>query len=116
MGRAGGVGVSYELKDVIEMRPIYHQKASRVRAHVFVASLAFLLDRALEKKLKSAGVDISSREAWQVLKTVRLVEISAGDGTSRRSVTRGSSRAARILSVLGLRELDPGTGARRKAP
>jgi transposase len=39
------------LKDVIEMRPIFHQKASRVQAHVFVASLAFLLDRALEKKL-----------------------------------------------------------------
>jgi hypothetical protein len=30
-----------------------------VRAHLFVASLAFLLDRALEKKLKAAGLDIS---------------------------------------------------------
>ena len=42
-----------ELKDVIEMRPIYHQRPRRVQAHVFVASLTFLLDRALEKKLKS---------------------------------------------------------------
>jgi len=64
-----------QLKDVIEMRPIYHQKASRVQAHLFVASLAFLLDRALEKKLKSAGLDLSSKEAWQVLKTVRVVEM-----------------------------------------
>ena len=103
------------LKDVIEMRPIYHQKASRVRAHVFVASLAFLLDRALEKKLKSAGMDISSRDAWQLLKTVRLVEINLGDGTCKRSVTRGSGRANRILSILGLKELDPGTRAGRRA-
>ena len=95
------------LKDVIEMRPIFHQKASRVQAHVFVASLAFLLDRALEKKLKSAGLDISSREAWQLLKTVRVVEIGAGKGA--RSVTQGSGRAEKILKILGLKNLDPDT-------
>lgn len=95
------------LKDVIEMRPIFHQKASRVQAHVFVASLAFLLDRALEKKLKSAGWDISSREAWQLLRTVRVVEIGFGEGKTARSVTQGSGRAAKILNILGLKNLDP---------
>src|SRR5208337_3466910 len=45
-----------ELKDLIEMRPIYHHRPKRVRAHIFVAALAFLLARALEKKLKAAGV------------------------------------------------------------
>jgi transposase len=94
------------LKDVIEMRPIFHQKASRVQAHVFVASLAFLLDRAMEKKLKSAGLDISSREAWQLLKTVRVVEINSGEKITR-SVTQGSGRAAKILKTLGLNNLDP---------
>jgi transposase len=97
------------LKDVIEMRPIFHQKASRVQAHVFVASLAFLLDRAMEKKLKSAGLDISSREAWQLLKTVRVVEIGFGDEKITRAVTQGSSRAAKILKILGLEPLDPDT-------
>jgi len=95
------------LKDVIEMRPIFHQKAARVQAHVFVASLAFLLDRALEKKLKSAGLDISSREAWQLLKTVRVVEIGVGAEKTARSVTQGSRRAAKILAIVGLKNLDP---------
>lgn len=97
------------LKDVIEMRPIFHQKASRVQAHVFVASLAFLIDRALEKKLKSAGLDISSREAWQLLRTVRVVEIGVGAGKITRSVTQGSGRAEKILTALGLNDLDPDT-------
>ncbi len=97
------------LKDVIEMRPIYHQKPSLVQAHVFVASLAFLLDRALEKKLKAAGMDISSREAWQLLKTIRVVEIRVSEGNTIRSVTRGSGRAARILKILGLAHTDPDT-------
>ena len=89
------------------MRPIYHHVADRVRAHIFVASLAFLLDRALEKKLKAAALDISSKEAWQLLKTVRVVEIDLGDGQCKRSVTQGSARAAHILKVLGITDLDP---------
>jgi transposase len=104
-----------ELKDVIEMRPVYHQKARRVLAHIFVASLAFLIDRALEKKLKSAGVDLSSKEAWQTLKTVRVVEIQLGNGEQKRSVTQGSARAARILKALSISNLDPDTAAKRVA-
>jgi transposase len=50
------------LKDVIEMRPVYHRTVPRVEAHIFSASLAFLLDRALEKTLKSAGNDLSSKQ------------------------------------------------------
>ena len=106
------------LKDVIEMRPIYHQKPDRTLAHIFVASLAFLIDRALEKKLKAAGIDIASKEAWQILKTVRVVEIDLGNGKQRRSVTHGSGRAAHILKILKIIDLDPngaGKGKNRAA-
>jgi transposase len=102
------------LKDVIEMRPIYHQKADRTLAHIFVASLAFLIDRALEKKLKAAGSDISSKEAWQILKTVRVVEIDLGNGRQRRSVTHGSGRAAHILKILKITDFDPNGAAKGK--
>jgi len=100
------------LKDVIDMRPIYHQKPQRVQAHIFVASLAFLLDRALEKKLKSAKIDISSQEAWQLLKTVRVVDIDLGNGEQKRSVTHGSDRAERILRAVGVKDLDPDSRAK----
>ncbi len=98
------------LKDVLEMRPIYHQTVHRVRAHIFVASLAFLLDRALEKKLKWAGMDLSSEQAWQLLKTVRVVEIDLGNGERKQSVTQGSAQAAGILRTLGIKNLHPGAG------
>jgi transposase len=98
------------LKDVIEMRPIYHRTVSRVEAHIFIASLAFLLDRALEKKLKSTRIDLSSKQAWQTLKTVRVVDIDLGHGEHKQSVTQGSSRAAAILSTLGIKNLDPVPG------
>jgi transposase len=95
------------LKDVIELRPIYHQKDERVEAHVFVATLAFLLDRMLEKKLESAGLDLSSREAWQALRSIRLVQFENADGTKTVRVSTGTSRAASILNAAGVRDRCP---------
>jgi transposase len=97
------------LKDIIEMRPIYHRTDGRAQAHIFVAALAFLLHRAIEKKLKAARLDLSAAEALTALKSVRLVDIALGDGTTKRSVTHGSQRAATVLRALGLTELDPPT-------
>src|SRR6266540_5616482 len=97
------------LKDVIEMRPIYHRTDARVQAHIFVAALAFLLHRAIEKKLKAAGLDLSATEALQVLRSVRVVDFTMSRGERKRSVTRGTHRAAPILSALHLTDLDPPT-------
>jgi transposase len=95
------------LKDVIALRPVFHQTARRVQAHIFVASLAFLLHRAIEKRLKAAGSDLSATEALQVLRTVRVVDLQMGRGKSQRKVTRGTGRAAQILEALRISELDP---------
>lgn len=103
------------LKDVIEMRPIYHQTAARVQAHIFVAALAFLLHRAIEKKLKGAKLDLSSTEALQALRSVRVVDFTVGAGQTKRSVTRGTHRAAQTLSALGITALDPPTPPREAA-
>jgi transposase len=95
------------LKDVLDMRPIYHRTDDRVQAHIFVAALAFLLHRAIEKKLKAARLDLSATQALTALKSVRVVDIDLGDGTTKRSVTRGTQRAAAVLRALGITDLDP---------
>src|SRR5215472_10136032 len=97
------------LKDVIDMRPIYHRSDHRVEAHIYVAALAFLIHRAIEKKLKAAGLDLSATEALNALKSVRVVDIALGDGSTKRCVTRGSQRAATVLGALGITDLDPPT-------
>ena len=95
-----------KLKDVLEMRPIYHHDPQRVHAHVFVAALAFLLDRLLEKKLKGAKLPFSTEEALTHLRTVQVVEVDI-DGAKRRGVTAGNQQARRILSALRLGSLEP---------
>jgi len=97
------------LKDVIDMRPIYHRTADRVEAHIFVAALAFLIHRAIEKKLKAARLDLSATEALTILRSIRVVDIDLGDGTTKRSVTAPAPRAAAILRAIGITDLDPPT-------
>jgi transposase len=97
------------LKDVIDMRPIYHRTPYRTQAHIFIAALAFLLHRAIEKKLKAAHLDLSATEALTALKSVRVVDIALGDGTTKRSVTHGTQRTAAVLRALGITELNPPT-------
>jgi transposase len=101
------------LKDVIDMRPIYHRTPERVKAHIFVAALAFLIHRTIEKKLKDAGLDISATQALEALKSVRVVDIDLGNGTIKRSVTKGTQRAAAVLRALAITNLDPPTPPKR---
>jgi transposase len=52
-----------QLKDVLAMRPIYHQVEPRVKAHIFVAALALLVQRLLHRRLEEAGIDFSAERA-----------------------------------------------------
>jgi transposase len=95
------------LKDVLEMRPIYHKSERRVRAHIFVAALALLLTRVLERRLKDAGVDLSTEEAVQALSTIRLVSFKVGASSARTGVSAGSPRARQVLNALGILDTKP---------
>ena len=94
------------LKGLLDVRPVYHHKDDRVRAHVFVAALAFLLDRALEKQLRASDSTLSSPAAWQALETVRCVEVVVGD-RKKLCVTRGSRQASEVLKAVEVSDLDP---------
>jgi len=93
------------LKDVIRMRPIYHQTEPRVRAHIFVAALALLLERVLERKLTAAGVDLSVGDAWQALNTIGVVQFDVG-GQKKIGITPGSARARQVLLALGVKRIE----------
>jgi transposase len=101
-----------ELKDIIELRPIYHRRKERVQAHIFIAALAFLLDRALEKKLKAARLPMSAAEALKALRTVHVVDLHVGP-THKRGVTAGSARARQVLAALAIPDREPPTSAGR---
>jgi transposase len=94
------------LKDPLGMRPIWHHTARRVKAHIFVAALAFLIERMLERALKDAGVTLSAVSALEALQTIRNVQFRV-DGQWRSGVTPGSARARQVLKALQLTDHHP---------
>jgi transposase len=96
-----------QLKDVMAMRPIYHQIEVRVQAHIFVAALALLVQRLLGRRLKEAGVDLSPARALQALATVRLVTFHLEGQPERRGLTGGCPDARLVLKALKLSDQRP---------
>jgi len=96
-----------QLKDVLAMRPIYHRIEPRVRAHIFVAALALLVQRLLGRRLQEAEVDLSPARALHALATIRLVTFHLGGQAERRGVTGGCPDAQRVLKALKLVDRRP---------
>ncbi len=102
------------LKDVLAMRPIYHQVEPRVKGHIFVAALALLVQRLLERRLDDAEVDLSATQSLQAVETVRLVNFKV-DKKRRRGVSTPSGWARQILKAVGITETAPPTPAQGPA-
>ena len=96
-----------QLKDVMAMRPIYHQIEARVKAHIFVAALALLVQRLLGRRLEEAGVELSPARAMQALATVRLVTFHLEGQPERRGLTGGCPDARSVLKALKLADQRP---------
>ena len=90
------------LKDVLALRPIYHQVERRVKAHIFVAALALLVQRFLERRLKGAGLDLSPERAMQALSTLRSVTFQWDGQPACRGVSGGCADARKVLKAMGL--------------
>jgi len=96
------------MKDVLSLRPVYHQVETRVRGHIFVAVLGLLLQTLLQRRLDDAGVNLSAEQAMEALETVRYVTFKM-DGKERSGVSANNPRASQVLNALGIDSLRPPT-------
>jgi hypothetical protein len=90
-----------EIKDFLKLRPIFHRAERRVRAHVLVCVLAYLLECMLWERLRRAKLPYSARQALDHLETLRLVDNRLGDQTLR-CVTRPTPEHRAILKAVGI--------------
>jgi transposase len=89
------------MKSVIDLRPFFHRKEIRVRAHVFICVLAYLLEKMIEKALKRAKVELSAEKALMSLKQM-AVAVMKVDNESYGYVSEPSFRQRQIFSALNI--------------
>ncbi|MCK4304946.1 MAG: hypothetical protein KAY24_11980 [Candidatus Eisenbacteria sp.] len=92
------------IKSCIELRPIYSYTDPKVQAHVTICMLALLLQRTLERRLRSAGQPMTAPACIDVLRTCHLNQRRA-DGEPLYDVTQLSTAQSEILAALGLEHL-----------
>lgn len=63
------------LKGDLGLRPIYHHKAERIEAHLFVAFLAYCLNITLRQRLKALAGGLMPRVVFEKLATLQLLDV-----------------------------------------
>jgi transposase len=63
------------LKDDLQLRPIYHQLEHRIEAHIFVAFLAYCLHVTLRAKLKPLAPGLTPRAVLDKLAAIQMLDV-----------------------------------------
>jgi hypothetical protein len=64
-----------ELKGDLSIRPIYHQKESRIEAHIFVAFIAYCLQVTLKQRLRSLAPGLTPRAVLEIFAAIQMVDV-----------------------------------------
>jgi hypothetical protein len=63
------------LKDDLQLRPIYHQLEERIEAHIFVAFLAYCLQITLRARFKPMAPGLTPRAVLDKLAAVQMLDV-----------------------------------------
>ena len=63
------------LKDDLQLRPIYHQLEERIEAHIFVAFIANCLHVTLRARLKPLAPGLTPRAVLDKLAAVQMLDV-----------------------------------------
>jgi transposase len=93
-------------KDALQLRPVWHQTAPRVTAHILVCFLAYVLRKTLEGWCRRAGLGSSVttvlEEMARIQSTDVVVPTKDGRQVRLRCVVRPDRAQAILLAHLGL--------------
>lgn len=93
-------------KSDLELRPVWHQKESRVKAHILVCFLAFVLWKTLAALCRQAHLGDEPRRVLSELSELRVMDVilPTADGLElrKRCLSRPSDHQAILLHALGL--------------
>jgi transposase len=94
-------------KSDLRLRPVWHQKASRVRAHILVCFLAYVLRKTREGWMSRAGLGNSPTTVLEELARIQSTDVVAPTTDGRtirlRCVVRPDKAQSVLLDHLGLK-------------
>ena len=92
------------LKSTMRTRPIFHWTPKRIKGHFVACFMAFVLERALENKLKANKIDASPEAIKEAIQSLEVSEILLR-GERYYLKAKQLPLASKILNVLRIKHL-----------
>jgi transposase len=93
-------------KSDLHLRPVWHQKDERIKAHVFVCFIAFVLWKTFGLMCKNAELGDEPRRIFEEIKKISMVDVvlttTGGNELKIRTVPRPEKPLQILLHHLGL--------------
>ena len=89
-------------KSLWEAHSDFHRKESRIEAHCLISCLALMLHRLLEKTVRDAGENMTSKQMAEALASAELMEVLLPDGQTFYAKARACGDFERICRAVGL--------------
>lgn len=94
-----------EIKNFIKLRPVRHYKNSRVKGHVALCVIAYLIESLLETMLTQRNIKLTARKALEKLSALKIVKIKLADKTIYKT-TAPKNEQLELLKTIGLKHFD----------
>lgn len=93
-------------KSDLKIRPIWHQKEDRVKAHILVCFLAYVLWKMLGQMCKRAGLGNEPRKVFDEIAQIKVVDVimptKQGTVITKRCISQPTKAQAVLLQRLNL--------------
>ncbi len=93
-------------KSDLKIRPIWHQKEDRVKAHILVCFLAYVLWKMLGQMCQRAGLGNEPRQVFAEIAQIKVVDVmmptKQGTAITKRCISQPTKAQSVLLQRLNL--------------
>ena len=94
-----------ELKNDLDIRPVYHQKDRRIEAHIFVSFLSYCLQVTLKQRAKAKAPGLTPRAILEKFKTIQMIDVHLPTTDGRNLILPRYTQPEKEITLL-LYQLD----------
>jgi len=88
------------LKGDLSLRPLFHQKQTRIEAHIFVAFLAYCLHATLRRWLRDLAPGLTPRSVLDKFRAVQMIDVHLPTTDGRQVILKRYTQPEKELQLL----------------
>jgi len=89
-----------ELKNDLDIRPVYHQKDERIEAHIFVSFLSYCLQVTLKQRAKAKAPGLTPRAVLEKFKAIQMIDVHLPTTDGRNLILPRYTQPEKELQLL----------------